>query len=123
MTDSLILIIEDDEDIGTVLTEVLSDSGYRVARARNGREGLAAAQRERPALILLDLMMPIMDGWQFREEQMKRPDLASVPVVLMTADGRTAARAKELDATGFVAKPISEDSLLGEVARILASAQ
>jgi CheY-like chemotaxis protein len=122
MTDRRILIIEDDEELAPILSEALSEEGYRVEVARNGEEGLAAAQRECPDLILLDLMMPVMDGWQFREEQQKIPALAAVPVVLITADGRSSEKAKELGTAGHLHKPIALARLLAEVGRILSPA-
>jgi CheY-like chemotaxis protein len=119
MTDRRVLIIEDDEDLAPVLSEALSEKGYRVEVARNGEEGLAAAHRERPDLILLDLMMPVIAGWQFREAQLKVPELASIPVVLITADGRALEKAKELGTAGHLPKPISLLRLQAEIARVL----
>lgn len=121
MTDRWILIIEDDEELAPILSEALSEEGYRVEVARNGEEGLAAARRERPDLILLDLMMPVMDGWRFREEQQKLPELASIPVVLISADGRTPDKAKDLGTAGYLHKPISLQRLQAEVARVLST--
>jgi CheY-like chemotaxis protein len=121
MTERRILIIEDDEELAPILSEALSEE-YRVEIARNGEEGLAAARRERPDLILLDLMMPVMDGWQFREEQKKNPALASIPVVLITADGRAPEKAKDLGTAGHLKKPISLERLHAEVTRVLSSA-
>jgi len=71
-----------------------------------------------PDLILLDMMMPVMDGWKFREEQRKLPALASIPVVTVTADGDARGKAASIQAAGHIAKPVEIDSLLDEVERI-----
>jgi CheY-like chemotaxis protein len=115
----LILIVEDDVDVAQSVAEVLEAAGYCTAIAPNGREALDHLRKNnRPDLILLDLMMPIMDGWQFREEQRKLPALGSIPVVIVTADGHARRKAASIQATGHVAKPVTIDSLLDEVARI-----
>jgi DNA-binding response OmpR family regulator len=121
VTGRRILIVEDDEDLAPILAEALSDEGYRVETARNGLEGLRLAERELPDLIILDLMMPVMDGWQFREEQLKTPALASIPVLLTTADGHAVEKAKKLHTDGCLPKPLSLGRLLAEVARALSS--
>ena len=85
-----ILVVDDDPDIRTSLAEILGDEGYRVAGARNGREALDYLRRRtRPSLILLDMMMPDMDGWLFRREQQKLPELASIPPTSGPAAGGT----------------------------------
>ena len=81
-----VLVIDDDEDIRTTIRDVLEDQGFAVACAANGREALDMLLRDesKPALILLDLTMPEMDGWTFRQEQQKVPRLAQIPVVLFS---------------------------------------
>ena len=108
-----ILVVDDDPDIRDSLTEVLGEEGYRVQGARNGREALEVLQTHtRPSLILLDMMMPEMDGWSFREEQRKDPDLASIPVVILSAHGNVRDAALALGAADYLRKPLSIDSLL-----------
>ncbi len=119
----LILIVEDDRDLSRLVSEVLESAGYRTAIANNGHEALQQLQINPPALILLDMMMPGMDGWQFREEQRKIPAVADIPVVTVTADGDARAKAAAIQAVGYVAKPISIDSLLDEVERICGMAE
>jgi CheY-like chemotaxis protein len=86
-----VLIVDDDRDIRESLKELLADSGYQVATAENGRAALTQLRAGlRPGVILLDLMMPVMDGMAFRSEQLSDPDLCTVPVVLITAAGRPA---------------------------------
>src|SRR5205814_8831977 len=83
-----ILVVDDDPDIRDSLREVLEDEGYDVSCVGNGREALdhLKAASPRPCVILLDLMMPVMDGWQFRREQKKlEPELANIPLVVITA--------------------------------------
>lgn len=83
-----IMVVEDDADVLDVIALTLEDHGYSVLVAANGRQALdkLRAAEHRPALILLDLMMPVMDGRQFREAQRRDPALADVPVVLLSAD-------------------------------------
>src|SRR5262245_59290959 len=115
----LILVVEDDPDLAQVVAEVLESAGYRTAIAGNGSEALDHLRAStQPDLILLDMMMPVMDGWTFREEQRKLPELASIPVVTVTADGDARGKAASIQAAGYVMKPITVDSLLDEVERI-----
>ena len=116
----LILIVEDDLDVARLLGEVLEAEGYDTAIAANGREALDHLQKNnhRPDLILLDMMMPVMDGWKFREEQRKLPALASNPVVTVTADGDARGKAASIQAAGYILKPLSIDTLLDEVERV-----
>jgi CheY-like chemotaxis protein len=108
-----ILVIDDDPDIRASLTEILGGEGYRVAGARNGREALDYLKRRtRPSLILLDMMMPDMDGWRFRREQQKLPELASIPVVILSAHGDVRDAALVLGAADYLRKPLQVDSLL-----------
>jgi len=108
-----ILVVDDDADIRSSLTEILGDEGYRVAGVRNGREALAYLQEQtRPSLILLDMMMPEMDGWRFRLEQQRSPELASIPVVILSAHGNVREAALALGAADYLRKPLSIESLL-----------
>lgn len=111
---ALILVVEDDSDIRDSVVEVLEDEGYRVLSAADGHQALLVLEGlpEPPALILLDLMMPIMNGFQFREEQLKNPALASVPVVVVTADVNAKSKADTLRAAAFVQKPLKIQTLL-----------
>ncbi|WP_437526214.1 response regulator [Sorangium sp. So ce726] len=107
-----VLIVDDDPGVVDALTLLLSDEGYRVVTASNGRAALSyLAQHEAPGIILLDMMMPTMDGYAFRVEQRRHPALAAIPVVVMTA-GAQSARVDEMCATGFLSKPVDVDALL-----------
>lgn len=115
----LILIVEDDQDLAETEAEVLEAEGYRTMHAANGREAIEKLQNGLlPDLILLDMMMPIMDGWKFREEQRKLPKIAEIPVVTITADGDARGKAASIQAAGHLGKPVMLDGLLDEVARI-----
>jgi CheY-like chemotaxis protein len=110
-----ILIVEDDDDIREALTQILELEGYTVREAANGREALDISAREPPSLILLDLMMPVMDGWQFRAEQIKDPALAQIPVVVISADAGIQEKVASFGAASVLPKPISLDRLLRAV--------
>lgn len=111
----LVLVADDDEDIRDTVALVLEDAGYGVAVARDGAEALAVARARRPALIILDLMMPTMDGVEFREHQLRDPAIAGIPVLLFTAAGaHDLARTPGL--AGLIAKPVRLTDLLDAVA-------
>ncbi len=105
-----VLIIEDDAAIRESIAEVLTDQGYAVAAARNGVEGLREARAQRPNLIMLDLMMPTMNGWQFREAQRKDPLLADIPVIVISAYSE--ASGPRLDEAARFPKPFDLVTLL-----------
>jgi CheY-like chemotaxis protein len=105
-----ILVVDDDPDIRDSLQEVLEDEGYGVSCVNNGREALDyLRQGHRPCVILLDLTMPVMDGWQFRREQKQDPAIADIPLVVITATGR---RPVLIDADELVMKPLDVGPLL-----------
>jgi DNA-binding response OmpR family regulator len=109
-----VLIVEDDADIRSFMQFLLDSSGYETMAAGNGREALAAMRDRRPCMVLLDLMMPIMDGFDFRVHQLRDPALAQVPVLCLTAMPDTASLAERLSAP-CLNKPVSIDRLLNEV--------
>jgi CheY-like chemotaxis protein len=114
---SRILLIDDDADIRSALAEILEDEGYDVSGAGNGEEALARLQSaERPCVILLDLMMPVMDGYQFREAQKREAMLSAIPVVVITAG--SSLRAHELDdVAAILPKPIELPKLMATIRR------
>lgn len=112
----LVLVVDDDPDILQTLALCLSTEGYRVLMAANGREALDLLSRERPACILLDLMMPVMNGFEFLERKKQEPALAGIPVVVITAH----ARPVDVSADGFLTKPLSIDRLLSIIGRYCA---
>ena len=112
-----VLIVDDDPDIAETIAFMLEDRGYHAETAANGREALRRLHEgPPPSLILLDLTMPVMDGRQFRRAQLAEAPLASIPVVVLTADA-SAAREAGVDATGWLVKPVALDTLLDTVVR------
>lgn len=113
-----VLLVEDDPDIREALSQILADEGYEVALAGNGREALDMLRSPvLPSLVLLDLMMPVMNGWQFRMAQCADPLLAAIPVVVISADGSAQREAMALGAEAFLQKPLALNELLTAVAR------
>ncbi len=108
-----ILIVEDDPDARELLAALLSAHGYRVLRARHGVEALERlAEDADVCLILLDLMLPLMDGQEFRAEQLRRPDIAAIPVVVVSADDELESKAQRLHASAALRKPVELERLL-----------
>jgi CheY-like chemotaxis protein len=110
-----VLLAEDDDDLRDALADTLEDAGYTTAAFANGQDALEWLQgtSRPPSLVLLDLRMPIMDGWQFRERQIKEPAIAGVPVVLLSAMSDTV----KSDGVEHLKKPIQSGELLAVVAR------
>ena len=113
-----ILVVDDDPDILQTLALCLSTEGYRVTMAANGQEALTLLERDEPACILLDLMMPVMDGWQFVAEIEKR-GLRKAPLLILSADRAVQGHANKLRADAFLAKPFDLDELLGKVQQLI----
>ena len=106
-----ILVVDDDADIRESLGDILEGEGYLVATAANGRDGLAYLRAHPETfLVLLDLMMPIMDGFEFRMEQQRDPEVAAIPVIVMTARGKLEPGA--IDARAIMPKPLKPQRLL-----------
>jgi CheY-like chemotaxis protein len=106
-----VLIVEDDEDLREMMAQLLTLEGFQAATVANGKEALDYLhERDKPEVILLDLMMPVMDGWEFRRKQQADPSLAGVPVIVLSA--LDPARAARVDAEAFLKKPLDFDRLL-----------
>jgi len=116
--DNVVLVVDDDRDIRDSVVELLVEHGYHAVGAANGREALVALDTAEtlPSLILLDLMMPVMDGLEFRAEQLKNAAWARIPVVVISAYGNVDAQAREL-AVDHMRKPIGMRSLIDKVRR------
>ena len=114
-----ILIVEDEPSIRAVLTEILEDEGYSVACVSNGLQALVYLRgyTELPRLILLDLGMPVMSGWEFREQQQRDRTLRGIPVIVMSALPDLDRKAAALGVAGCLDKPIDINALLGMVAQ------
>ncbi len=111
-----ILVVEDDHEIRRSLKQILESEGYEVVARANGQEALdyLAGCAQLPCLILLDLMMPVVNGWEFREMQKQDERLRDVPVVAISATAQIISR---FDAADFLYKPIQLDVLLMLVQR------
>jgi CheY-like chemotaxis protein len=112
MTARQILVVEDDVDAREALAAFLENEGYTVLEANHGEEALAHLRASPVCIVLLDLMMPVMNGWDFRAEQMKDPQMAKVPVVVVTADSGARRRARSLGVVDYMVKPIDFERLL-----------
>jgi CheY-like chemotaxis protein len=113
----LVLVVEDDPDIRDTMRDVLQSEGLEVVTAANGREALERlASPRRPCIILLDLMMPVMNGLELLEALHHDPNLATIPVFLVSAYEHLARQAK--GAAGFMKKPIDLDVLVDTIQRV-----
>ncbi len=112
-----ILLVEDDRGVSNAIAGLLEEEGHSVALAENGRQALDQLQSApSPDLIILDLRMPVMDGWEFRAAQKSHPGLARIPVLAVSAE--RSARAAAIDADAYLRKPLDRDVLLGVITQI-----
>ncbi len=113
----LVLVVDDNLELREVLESILQANSYQAMLATNGVEALALLRgaQKLPCVILLDLMMPVMDGRQFCVEQQRDPRLSAIPVVILTADGHADDKAATLGVAGYLAKPVDMDALLSTV--------
>jgi CheY-like chemotaxis protein len=116
-----LLVVEDDSDLVSLMELVLTDAGYRVRTAPEGAAALARVAEEMPGLILLDMRMPGMNGWEFAREFRARYGRAA-PIVVVTAAENARARAAEVEAEEWLSKPFEIDDVLRIVARHAAAA-
>jgi CheY-like chemotaxis protein len=113
---SVLLVVDDDDDVRLALKLFLEGEGFEVEEATNGAEALARLRQGlRPGLIVLDLMMPVMNGWEFREQQRAAAELKDIPVVIFTAAGLTAGA---VDSLTVLPKPVDTMLLLETVKRV-----
>jgi two-component system, cell cycle response regulator DivK len=122
---SLVLIVEDDEDSRYVYTAILEDNGFQVATASSGDDGLRIARERRPHAILLDVSIPGMDGWSVSSHLKAEPDTAGIPLIIITAHAfpEDAQRASEVGCDAFLTKPCEPRQVLNEVTRLLERAR
>jgi two-component system, cell cycle response regulator DivK len=116
-----ILVIEDNEQNRYLVTFLLEKAGYDVVQARNGREGIELAGRVAPALILLDIQLPEMDGYAVAGALKRNPANAEVPIVAVTSYAMVGDRERALAAgcVGYIEKPINPDTFVGQIERFL----
>jgi len=106
-----VLVVDDDQDIRDALCELLRDEGYEAIAVANGEEALTYLKAGNlPCVILLDLMMPVMDGWEFRRQQTSDPELSKIPVIVITAAGGM--RAHSIAVEKVLAKPLHLEQVL-----------
>lgn len=119
-----ILVIEDEDSIALAIEFILQRQGYRHERLSHGRDALARIRELHPDLVLLDIMLPDISGYEIIEAMRADPSLSQVRVLMMTARGSVVERRKglELGADGFIAKPFELAELRGEMARLLDAA-
>lgn len=118
----MVLVVEDDAAVAEYIIFVLEDAGYEQAWVTNGQEALAYLRAHpAPSLILLDMMMPVMDGCAFRAEQQRDPALAGIPVVMLSASTDGNKQAHDLEVDGYLPKPMLPDEILAAVTRYRAN--
>ena len=111
-----ILVVDDDEDIRDFISLALSGEGYRVRTAPDGAAALEEVRRTRPKLILLDMQMPVMSGWEFAQAYRQEPG-AHAPIVVLTAATNAPRYSQQIQAQGYLGKPFGLDDLLQLVDR------
>lgn len=113
-----VLVVDDDPDLRGLMQVMLESEGCEVVTAPDGAEGLRCARALEPNLIVLDLMMPVLDGWGFRAEQLGDPRISKIPVVVTTAAPEKQARAAALRPQAFLRKPLDFDAFTALVRRL-----
>jgi CheY-like chemotaxis protein len=108
-----ILVIEDDTSIRELLVELLEAEGFHVVSATNGQEAVSILEKQSTFdLILVDLMMPVMDGYSFRAEQLKHPLWSKIPTVVMSAEANAKEKMKPFQISAFLSKPVDLETIL-----------
>lgn len=115
-----LLVVDDDAGIVTALSSLLEDEGYKVIAAENGKRGLELVEAGlRPSAIILDLMMPVMDGWDFRAEQLRDPAIRDTPVIVLTATGFSRQTIRDqFGGVEYLPKPPPTGNLLDTLRRV-----
>src|SRR6516164_7554771 len=119
---SCILVVEDQEDNRQILRDLLGNAGYELIEAENGEQALAAVTKQRPDLILMDIQLPIMDGYEATRRIRANPDMTTIPIIAVTSYALAGDEAKALAAgcNAYVTKPFSPRALLAKVQEQLA---
>ena len=113
-----ILIVEDDDDCREMLAALLVSHGYHIVTAENGAEALMVARQYQPCLILLDLMMPVMDGEEFRRTQLADPQIRDIPIVIVSARLGAHEIGRRLGAVGTIPKPLDLDEVAATIEEV-----
>ncbi len=114
-----VLVVDDDEDMQVLLQTVLEGQDYEVVTAEDGLVALRELEKATPDLIVLDLMMPRMDGYAFTEELRQRGLQATIPIIVLSADVNAKQNADQLGADSYIAKPFDVRDLLGEISHFM----
>jgi CheY-like chemotaxis protein len=117
----MVLLVEDNEDNRIVYSTILKHFAYEVTEALNGEEGIATARSEKPDLILMDISIPIIDGWEATQVLKHDPSTRSIPIIALTAHALASDREKamEVGCDGYLAKPCEPRAVVAEVQRFL----
>jgi two-component system, cell cycle response regulator DivK len=116
-----ILVVEDQEDNRQILRDLLASAGFRMVEAHDGREALTLARSERPDLILMDIQLPILDGYEATRGIKRDPELKDIPIIAVTSYALSGdeERAREAGCDAYVAKPYSTRLLLAKIGQFL----
>ena len=116
-----ILVVEDQEDNMQILRDLLGSVGYEMIEARDGAEGVKAAKAEHPDLILMDIQLPVLDGYEATRQIKADPDLTAIPIIVVTSYALSGddAKAREAGCDGYVPKPYSPRQLLAKIKQYL----
>ena len=116
-----VLLVEDNEDNRTVYRTILEHFGYQVIEARNGEDGIRMARESHPDLILMDISIPIIDGWEATQVLKHDPETSNIPIIALTAHALASDREKamEVGCDGYLAKPCEPRAVVAEVQRFL----
>ena len=116
-----VLLVEDNEDNRIVYSTILQHFGYRVMEALNGEEGIAKARAEKPDLILMDISIPVIDGWEATQVLKRDPETRSIPIVALTAHALVSDREKamEVGCDSYLAKPCEPKAVVSEGAKFI----
>jgi two-component system cell cycle response regulator DivK len=116
-----ILVVEDEEDNRKIVRDLLTNAGFEMIEAEDGEKGVAAALRERPDLILMDMQLPVLDGYEATRRIKARPELKSVPIIAVTSYALRGDENKAIVAgcDGYVPKPFSPRALLAKIKELL----
>ncbi|MQA91914.1 MAG: response regulator [Gemmatimonas sp.] len=124
-TAKTVLLVEDNEDNRTVYRTILEHFGYGVIEARNGEDGIRLAREEHPDLILMDISIPVIDGWEATRILKREEETKDIPIIALTAHALATDRmkAEEVGCDGYLAKPCEPRRVVAEVERLLGAAQ